>query len=235
MSDDRPIIDRPASLTPRSFAAVVAAVEKSAATSLPPPVATTGTRMTALGLFAASFSDWGAMYILYRLLVEGHVPDAYKIYVIVGIGVIGAPSAVGSLLSRFFGKGPPTGSATALLVAGVSKLGAASILKGSGMLGLMLLLVGCSSFYAETNEAINTTAEKINQAAPAIVLLCYADPGPRCDDARKAYETAGAAVEAAHAANEVQRLTGEGLDDIGKALKVLVDSAAEVARVVTAD
>lgn len=225
-------IPRPTSLSPTSFKAVVEAVEKSAAASLPPHPKTTTSRMTALGLLAASFSDWGAMYFLYRLLIDGIVPEAYRIYVIAAIAVIGAPSAVGSFLSRFFGKGPPAGSATALLAAVAAKAGIGGMLKGSGLLGLVLLLVGCgATVYESTLATINTTADSVNQAQPAVLALCQVDPGQRCDDARKAYEVAEAAVAAAHDALEAYRVTGEGLDAVGYAVRKAAESAREVARV----
>ena len=99
-----------------------------------------------------------------------------------------------------------------------------------------VLLSGCgASVYESTLDTINATAGAVTQAQPAVLALCNIDPGERCDDARKAYEVAGADVAAAHDALEVYRVTGEGLDEVGKALRVAADSAREVSRVVTAE
>jgi len=185
-----------------------------------------------LSLALGALTDWFIVALLAAGVWQKILPVEPWAYIAVGIG---APSAVAGWVKRLTGKGTGSASATALLGAIASKAGIAGILKGSGILGLMVLLAvpGCASFYSETNEAINTTANTINQAQPAVLLLCQADPGERCDDARKAYEAAGAAVEAAHAANEVVRLTGAGVDEVGKALRKLYDAAAEVANVAT--
>jgi len=99
-----------------------------------------------------------------------------------------------------------------------------------------LFLVGCgASVYESTLDTINATAGAVTQAQPAVLALCAVDPGERCDDARKAYEVAGAAVAAAHDALEVYRVTGKGLDEVGKALRVAADSAREVANVVASN
>jgi hypothetical protein len=96
----------------------------------------------------------------------------------------------------------------------------------------LVFLVGCgASVYDSTLSAINGTAQIVNESQNAIAALCYVDPGQRCDDARKAYEVAGAAVAAAHDALAVYRVTGEGLDEVGRALKVAADSAREVGNV----
>jgi hypothetical protein len=177
--------NKPRSLSPTSFQAVVAAVEKQAATSMPPQPKATMPRMTAIGLLAASFSDWGAMYFLYRLLVEGIVQEQYRIWVIATIALIGSPSAVGSLLSRF-GKGPPTGSATALLVAAAGKIGLAGVAKGAGMMGLVLLM-GCATLaplavdamkaiLPAARDALVQEAERRGAEMDTNEAICFAAP-----------------------------------------------------------
>lgn len=96
----------------------------------------------------------------------------------------------------------------------------------------LVLLAGCgASVYDSTLATINRTATTVSQSQPAVVALCQVDPGQRCDDARKAYETAGAAVAAAHDALEVYRVTGEGLDATAEAVRRMAESAREVGRV----
>jgi hypothetical protein len=227
MSDERPILDKPRSLTPESFKAVAKAVEDiTGSTSLPPAVKAENERHK---MDLSARTDWFMGFLVFLLILLGRIPVEPYFWAMVALG---SPSAVASMLHLLGLRRSAGASMTALLATGVGKAGLAGVLKGSGLLGLALL-IGCASFYSETNEAINTTAVKINQAQPAVLLLCQADPGERCDDARKAYEAAGAAVEAAHAANEVVRLTGAGVDEVGKALRKLYDAAAEVANVAT--
>ncbi len=88
--------------------------------------------------------------------------------------------------------------------------------------------------YDATREAINETANGVTALQPGVLALCAVDPGPRCDDARQAYEVAGAAVAAAHDALEVYRVTGEGLAEVAEAVRVASKSAQEVADVVAA-
>lgn len=222
--------EKPRSLTPESFKAVAKAVEDiTGANSLPPAEKAVNERHK---MDLSARTDWFMGFLVFILILVGRIPVEPYFWAMVALG---SPSAVASMLHLLGLRRSAGASLTALVATGATKVGLGGLLKAIVIGGSSILFIGCTSFYSETNDAINTTAAKINQAGPAVVLLCQADPGPRCDDARKAYQTAGALVEEAHAANEVVRLTKTGLDELGKALKELADGAREVARVVTAE
>lgn len=199
--------------------------------SVPPDLSTTQrAAIVERKIELAARSEWFIAGLLFVLIITGRAPIEPWLYWMIALG---APSAFANLLHILGFKAKPTGSFVHLLALGVGKVGVGGVLKKLIIGAVALFTVGCGgTIYDETLARLNKTADTVSKSQPKVLLLCQADPGQRCDDARQTYEAAGAAVAAAHDALEVYRVTGEGLDAVADAVRKAVESAREVGRVV---
>lgn len=212
MSDSNPN-EKPRSLSPTSFKAVVAEVASRA--SDPPTQA--DVKITSLHTRLAV--DIAGVLALLAIVITRSAPELNS-------WCVGGIMAICGVAQALRGMGK-NGSAV-LLVGSAVPVVVKALLGRSVMLLPLAFLVGCG---ASVSGVVDTMRTELNDKGYAVVeVTCKADPGQRCTDVRKAYEVAQASVEAAYDALDVY---GAVAPEFKAAMLKAKNDYAEINRVAT--